>query len=293
MILGASLGSLRGRTFSKAMEAYLKLSEDFNLEAVEIRFEKEKNKLSLWSWEIKNEDIADFLEEFKIVGAHLPFAYLNPISPNPRIKNESINQLKIGIEKASDLNMNYVTMHARGDACDLTKEEKLSEWLRVFIELAEYAEEHSIILTIENADFLSNLKELSGIVDEINSKWLRITLDVGHAHIRMKTSLLSYALKALDRTPLPFITNKYMPYEEYGSIKNFIEKEHDKIFNFHIHDYDGKRDHLIIGDGKINFSFLSILKRINFSGPLIFESIFNNHEDFKRNYKRLKGVIGL
>lgn len=289
--IGISIGSLRGRTLSQAMAICSNNSED-NLDAVEFRFEREKESPSIWAWEIRTEEIKFFIEKFKISGAHLPFVYLNPISQNPRIKTESINQLKISIEKASELGMNYVTMHARGDAYGLSKEEKLKEWLKVLIELTEYAKEHLLILTIENADTISNLRELSAIVRQINSKWLKMTLDVGHAHVRSNPSLTSSLLKMLDRAPMPFIGNKYMPYEEYGTIKNFVEKEHDKIFTFHLHDYDGRRDHLNIGEGKIDFSFLSILKRINFRGVLIIESIFYNfREDFRRNYERLTEVM--
>ena len=102
-IIGASLGGFKGLTLEKAMDLYLELSNDFSLNAVEIRLEKEKGILSLWSWKTNNE-IVDFLEKLEVTGAHLPFVYLNPISPNPRIKEESLNQIKVGIEKCVCVN---------------------------------------------------------------------------------------------------------------------------------------------------------------------------------------------
>jgi sugar phosphate isomerase/epimerase len=295
MIIGASLGSFKGLKLKQAMELYSKLSNDFSLNAVEIRFEKEIGRPSLWSWEVEKE-ISSFLKEFELCGTHLPFVYLNPISPNPKIRNESINQLKDAIEKASELEMNYAVMHARGFAYGLTYEQQLKEWKEVIKELAEYVKDNSIILTIENADFLSNLRDLVSVVKEINSKWLKITLDAGHAHIRRVPPLTSYPInelvfKVMDLTPLPFIIKKGMPYEKYGSVKNFIKSEHDLIANVHVHDYNGRRDHIAIGEGKIDFSFLVELKK-NFKGPYIFEVGFENHfDDFKRNYRKFTELM--
>lgn len=296
--IGASLGGFNGLTFEKAMKLYLKLSNDFDLKAVEIRFEKERGRPSLWSWEVNNE-VFNFLKNFEVTGAHLPFVYLDPICPNPKIREESINQLKVGIEKASELNMNYTVMHARGFAYGLTYEQQIEEWKKVINELTEYAKDKSILLTIENADFLSNLKELVSAVREINSKWLKITLDVGHAHVRSVPPLSSYPLKALVLRGLdvffPFFIKKNMPYEEYGTVENFIKSEYNLIANVHIHDYNGRRDHITIGDGKIDFSFLAELKNnFKFRGPYIFEVGFENHyNDFEKNYRRFMELIGV
>lgn len=294
MIVGASLGSFKGLKFKEAVELYSKLSNDFNLNAVELRFEKEQGKPSLWPWEVHNE-VIDFLEILEVTGAHLPFVYLNPISPNPKIRKESINQLKGTIEKASELGMDYVVMHARGFAHGLTHEQQLKEWEEVIKELVECAKDNSILFTIENADFLSNLKNLISVVKEINSKWLKITLDIGHAHIRRVPPLSSYpvkelALRGLDIF-LPFFIKRNMPYEEYGAIGNFIKSEHELISNVHIHDYNGRRDHISIGEGKIDFSFLTELKK-NFKGPYIFEVGFENHyDDLERTYRKFMELM--
>ena len=249
------------------MQLYLTLMNSFDIKAVELRFEKEEARPSMWPWE-ENEGLADFLSNFEVTGAHLPFAYLNPISPNPGIKEESLNQLKTALDKASQLNMNYAVMHTRGSAYGLTHAQLLNEWEKVLEELADYAKSRSILLTIENCDFLGNLKELAGVIRKINSEWLRITLDIGHAHIRrirqandsIPYTLAGLALKALDMTFAPFIFKKYMPYEEYDSIKDFLYSENDLIYNIHVHDYNGRRDHLALDSGKIGFSLMILLK---------------------------------
>ena len=191
--------------------------------------------------------------------------------------------------------MSYAAMHARDSAEGLTKLELLDEWKGVIAELAEYAERNSVVLTLENADFLSDLGDLAELVRDINSDWLKITLDVGHAHGRHIAPLSTYpvamlTLKMLDRSFAPFIGHKYMPYEKYGSLKNFLQSEHDLIYNLHIHDNDGRRDHLAIGSGKIDFSFMSALPKL--PGPLILEIELEKHRhDLADSYVKLKGLL--
>jgi len=296
MTIGASLGSFKGLELELAIDLYSKLSNDFELGAVEIRLEKAEGRPSAWSWEI-DDKISRFLANFRVTGAHLPFTDLNPISPNPAIRNESVKQLKIAMDKAAELNMSYAVMHASGFTPELPHAQQLNKWEGVIAELTEYAEKRSILLTIENGGFLGNLKELATVVRKINSKRLRITLDVGHAHARrarqinhlLPYSLGGLALKALDMTPIPFLPSKYMPYQEYGSLKSFLKSEPDLIYNLHVHDYNGRKDHITIGSGKVDFSFIPLAKNL----PLIIEVDFEKHyRDFKRNYENLINLIG-
>lgn len=291
MIVGASLGSFKGLTLEAGMRLYLELSRKFDIKAVEIRFEKETGRPSLWPCE-ENENLADFLTNFDVTVAHLPFIDLNPVSANPGIRNESLSQLKMSISKAAGLDMSHAVMHARGFAQGLSHTQQLEEWERVVGELTDHAKNNSIVLTVENGDFLGNLKELTTVVRKINSQWLKICLDIGHAHlrrIRRDNHLLPYPLdglllKALDMSALPLVISKYMPYSEYGSIRDFMESEFDLIASLHLHDYDGRRDHLTIGSGKIDFSFLPMVAGL----PLIIEANFSDYsKDFEQNYVRL------
>jgi len=283
------------------MKLYLQLSSEYGLNAVELRFEKERERPSIWSWDISGQiagEISNFIQSFEFSGAHLPFIYLNPICPNPHIREGSIKQLKNGIEKASQLGMNYVVMHARGRIHGSAHEQELLEWTTVIGELTRYAQEQNICLALENAESLSDLEEVVAIVRRIDSPNLKIMLDIGHAYVRRVPSLSSYPvkeamLKLLDRTFMPFIIKKYMPFDKYGSLVNFIKREHDLIFGLHIHDNNGRKDHLTIGKGKVDFSFLPTLKNEGFGGILILEMGFGSHySDFRLNFQRLQELIG-
>ena len=82
-----------------------------------------------------------------------------------------------------------------------------------------------------------------------------------------------------------------MPYENYGSIKNFIQYEKDLIFNLHIHDNNGRKDHIALGSGKIDFSLLSLFTDAKI--PIVLEVEFKAHYDnFKQNYNKLRDLIG-
>jgi len=291
MIIGASLSSFKGLSLEDGIKLYLELAKDFDIKAIEIYFGGKAGRPSLRTSE-ESSKLIDFVKNFKVSGAHLPIISLDPISPNPGIREESLSQLKMAIAKAAELGMSYTVMHTGGFASGLTRAQQLAEWERTIAELADYAESCSILLTVENCAFLGDLKELATIIRKIDSEWLRITLDVGHAHIRrirQDNHLLPYpldglVLKALDMTPLPFISTKYTPYREYGSVKHFLEAELDLVAVLHIHDHNGRRDHLTIDSGKIDFSFLPIVKGL----PVIIEAEFKNHyQDFKRNYERL------
>jgi sugar phosphate isomerase/epimerase len=103
------------------MNVYLKLSKDFNLSVVEVRFEKERGRPSLWPWEA-DDKVRSFLERFEVAGAHLPFVYIDPISLKPRVRVESVEQLRKAIRKAAEFGITYTVMHARGLAQSYAKE---------------------------------------------------------------------------------------------------------------------------------------------------------------------------
>ena len=292
-LVGASLGGFN-LSMGKAMETYLELAERLGLNAVEILFERLDDRASLWAWEAGG-DVRRFIKNFEISGAHLPFVYLNPISPNPKIIELSITQLKEAISKASEMGMNYAVMHARGLDLGLSHQEELERWGELFDCLASYAKQNSIILTIENADSLWNLQDIIKLLNDIDSDYLRMTLDIGHAHMRKVPPLQTFpvkelTLRALD-TVLPLFIKRNMPYEAYGSLKNFLKFQRKWVYCLHIHDYNGKQDHLPLGRGKIDFSFLSELK--DFRGPYILEARFQNPiHDLAKDYSKLTELIG-
>ena len=61
-------------------------------------------------------------------------------------------------------------------------------------------------------------------------------------------------------------------FREHGSLGALIEFVRSRVFHMHMHDYDGKDDHLAIGSGHINFQeILRALRRIGYNGSLCLE----------------------
>ncbi len=258
------------------------------IQTVEIRFEKEDGVPSLWSWEQHEGDLQEILADFSTIGFHLPFKDLNPVSRNPKIASVSRKILFDCISRASELNGKYLVMH-----CSSYSVGNHDNWVEFIETLGGRSREHDLVLCIENASPLTDLKVLNGLVHQIDHDGIRIMLDTGHAHTRTKTSPLSYAMRYFDRTihHLPVI--RYMPYHHYGSLKRFICEDNGYIYGLHIHDNDGNTDHLNLGHGMVDFGFLEYLEVSGFTGPVILETRMQDDTDLAANLDFISKQIGI
>ena len=96
-------------------------------------------------------------------------------------------------------------------------------------------------------NFISKLREFISLKKVFPS--VHFTLDIGHA-IRAG--------------------------EDQRGISNFMKKYKDSVLDIHFHDavFSEKKDHLALGKGDLDFySFLQLLKDINYSGYLSLEII--------------------
>lgn len=293
MIIGASLGSFLGLELDEALRIYGQLARELNLEAVELRLEREPGRPSLWPWEVQGgteDTLLEFLAGFKVKGAHLPFIYLNPICPNQGIAGASIREIENGIDVASRLGMNYALTHIYGVAYGMSRNEQLERWAEIMEGLVAQARRRSIMLTMENGALLSDLKDLADMVRRINSPALRITLDTGHAYTpqAIADQHAGGAIFTRVLTPWRSAQRRLMPFARYGTLKRFVEQEKDLIYNLHVHDNNGVRDHLLLGEGEIDFTFLRMVS----DRPLIVESLFNEAErDMRLCHARLAAML--
>lgn len=61
-------------------------------------------------------------------------------------------------------------------------------------------------------------------------------------------------------------------YRGFGSIAGLIQHVGDRLFCVHVHDYDGRFDHLAIGAGCVDFaSVVEALRRVRYDGVLCLE----------------------
>ena len=114
-------------------------------------------------------------------------AYFNPIHSNKQKVEESIIKFKNHLKYAKQLNCKYVGSETGSKNDDKwtyhplnQSEESYQEVLRIFKELAAYAEEQNVYTCIEGAfgHVINTPKQLRKLVDEINSDNVRVIVDL-------------------------------------------------------------------------------------------------------------------
>lgn len=249
---------------------------------VEVRLEKEKNIPSVWSWDLEKIS-QNLLKKFDKIGFHLPFIDLNILSTNPRVKTLSNEIIVEGIIKANEIGANYVVIHS---------DSRISlNNFKQFDTILNIVSQTKLYLCIENAGNIKDLRVLGNLIKEIDHPKVKMMLDIGHAYTRIKVKPFSYILRYFDKKINVLSYKKNMPFEKYKSLRNFIEENLDNIYGFHLHDNDGKSDHLNLGDGMIDFSFLSYLSKTSFDGPLIIESRMNSYDQINLNIDLIQRFI--
>ena len=117
------------------------------------------------------------------------------------------------------------------------EKEYLDSIRKSFKELSEFAVEQEVCICLENTTITSNIKK--AFKEVINYSNIYYTLDVGHD------------MKNAEQASRIFMENP------------------SKIKHLHIHDFDGKADHLELGTGKIDIKkYLSFCKENNCYGVI-------------------------
>ncbi|MGQ9718410.1 MAG: sugar phosphate isomerase/epimerase family protein [Nitrososphaerales archaeon] len=192
---------------------------------------------------------------------HSPYSGLNIADLDESRRRESLARLKKSIESAARIEAKALVLHPGMKARDQTISQRLND--ESIITLYDYAESFGIVLALENMNpntqyFMIEPSEFEEFFER-NSIRLRMTFDLGHAHI--------------------------------GSLeKDFVSRLSDKFMIIHAHDNNGAKDeHLGIGDGSIDWeSITTQLNEMDFRGMYIVESFEKPYE----SVARLRGMLG-
>ncbi|MBU7038571.1 MAG: sugar phosphate isomerase/epimerase [Theionarchaea archaeon] len=170
------------------------------------------------------------------ISFHAPFSDLNIMSLNRAIRSESLSQISKNIEMAVTYDAETVCIHP-GHLSPLGMHfpKKVQAVQKESLEiLARTAEDQNVKLGVENMPLFPILscrtpQEIEHLVRAVDSEYLGITFDVGHA-------------------------NTTRTVEEFLDLKEFVVA-------VHLHDNFGDRDsHLALGDGNTNLDFMKELK---------------------------------
>jgi len=184
---------------------------------------------------------------------HSSFSDLNPASMNRDVRNLTVNTVIEAIEGAFELDASVVTVHP-GYLPPLWsdyKKEILDNNFSSLNEIVEMAEDYEIMIGLENMPNYHGVlgvtvESLYDIIKDIDSKYLGITFDIGHANTA--------------GNPVEFVEK--------------LNKIGKGIVHVHIHDNMGTDDeHALIGSGNIDFfGVLNELNKIKYNRVLSFES---------------------
>ena len=189
-------------------------------------------------------------------------AYFNPIHSNKQKVEDSIIKFKNHLKYAKQLNCKYVGSETGSKNDDKwtyhplnQSEESYQEVLRIFKDLAAYAEEQDVYTCIEGAfhHVINTPKQLKKLVDEINSDNVRVIVDL-------------YNYLSIDNHE-----------NRYEIFKEALELLKDKIVLFHLKDYIVENDKLkqvSLGEGLMDYSkLIPMIKEHISDAYLIFEGI--------------------
>lgn len=202
--------------------------------------------------ELDEQSSADVCRKFrkngiKIYSLHAPFGgdyNLSAIKEEDRIK--AVRSHKEALIKAAAGDIKKLIVHPGTGFKNGEREKMASALIDSLEELTQFAEQVEVKLALENMlpDHLGDdPDELLDFVNTIDSPWLRICFDSGHAHVA-------------------------------GDMRDAFEKFKDLIIAFHVQDNDSTRDlHIQPGYGTTNWQdFIEVFDTMNFTDPVVIEA---------------------
>lgn len=184
----------------------------------------------------------------KIWTMHAPFgrgASLSAIKAEDRAT--ALKSHKEALRKAAAGDVRMLIIHpGTGGVKEDEREEMVSLLVESLEVLTPLAEKVGVKLALENmlpAHLGDDPDELLDFIYAIDSPWLRICFDTGHAHVS-------------------------------GDVRQSFEKFKDLIITFHVQDNDSTRDlHLQPGYGTTNWQdFIEVFDTMNFTDPVVIEA---------------------
>ena len=245
-------------TRSEAREQVLKLSDRFGLTSVELVLEGIGRRMAPYPWEWTEEefrDVRDFLSSFRRTGAHLPFYAMNVIAVNERVREDAMEQMRMAIEVAKTLGLDYAVTHATGTTEGLVTDREPRRQYLAFKRLAGFCGGSSLTMSIENASNLHDIKACADTIRLLKDEGAQaaMTFDTGHANI-----------PRLGQPP---------PHRQYGTVADAMGACIDVMDNVHLHNNYGTGDqHRGLLDGSIDLkSCIQRLKSLDYKGSISVE----------------------
>jgi sugar phosphate isomerase/epimerase len=157
-------------------------------------------------------------------------------------RKATIQRLMPTFELAEAINASVVTIHPDQRTAEFSGATRDAALADSLMQINEVAGKSNVLVGIETEwDML--------LIEELDLPHVGITVDTGHMHFRDGEA-----------------------FKPYGSLGGLIKRFRKKIVHLHVHDYDGKLDHIAVGRGYIDFpDIIKALCEIQFQGSLCLE----------------------
>lgn len=158
---------------------------------------------------------------------------------HPLWRESAIDEVLYALKVAARIGGRVVTCHPNGLIHGKTECERRNSFQAALVRLNDLAAERDVLIGVEAIQFLLPL-EYCKMVAELGLSHVGLTLDLGHAHLRDT------------HAPLSMHRFEGAAFAAFGSVANFIAEMAPWIKHVHLHDSDGAKSHLPLGEGHAN-----------------------------------------
>jgi len=297
-MIGIALGLLRPQPLPETVAAFLELRAEHPLAAAELHLETQ-----LYPAAMRLEVSGDHLQvrqlrrKVEILGVHLPFMAMDPLSPSPTARLEAHQRLRNCLLAAARLEADYAVCHCRSghDHNTTPTGDTAKLWQPLVDDLAEQAEKCGISFCLENADSLRRPAEIQSLIAACPSA-VGSCLDVGHLYERIypPQTWRRRALYYFDRyAPRPFAIRTGLPLEKWGEWPQVLCAMRPSPTCIHLHNHNGRSAHQLLSRGAIDLRPLGVLSDLIQNIPLIIESDYRLYDlaAVKKDIRMLEEMI--
>jgi sugar phosphate isomerase/epimerase len=172
----------------------------------------------------------------------------------------------------------------------LTQEAGIAQVVRIIRELLPFAEEHRVVLTMENhykdnywqyPEFAQKMNVFCAIVDQIESPWFGVNYDPSNA-ILAGEDPLALLDRVKHRVVSMHASDRFL---KTGTLEN-LRKEESSI------GYASRLAHGVIGEGMNDYdTIFSVLRSVGFASWISIEDGMNGMDDLRKSVRFLKTKI--
>jgi sugar phosphate isomerase/epimerase len=244
------------------------------------------------------EDDEEFLKAVKVaLESHnlaMPMLCCSPdfTQPDPALLGMEIEREKRMIEIIAFFGGRFCRVLSGQRRPELSRENGVTQVVRVIKDLLPFAEKHGVVLTMENhykdnywqyPEFAQMMDVFVEIVEQIDSPWFGVNYDPSNTILAGEDPLLLLE-RVKHRVVTMHASDRYL---KYGTIED-LRKEEDSV------GYASRLSHGVIGNGMNDYDkIFSTLHSVGFDSWISIEDGMNGIDDLQESVRFLRAKLKL